>query len=109
MRGYSLTCRSGSVSLAIQRLLNLAWEVAGRVVIGLLLLQDRDDLAADGLSLPAAWMKIAAAGRIDRAGNITFENDAFALAFDLRIRYRDGREQSLGVRMQWRFVEVLAF
>lgn len=56
----------------------LAREVAGREVVGLLLLQLGDLLAADGLSFPAAGMEVTAAGWIDRAGHVTLKDDTLA-------------------------------
>ncbi len=64
--------------------------MAGCVVIRLLGLQDRNDFAADGLGLPAARMEVAAARWIDRTGYISFEDDALASSFYLRIGHRDG-------------------
>src|ERR1700688_4718039 len=82
--------------------------MAGGVVSNLLLFQWRNNLAADILGFPATGMEIAATGRIDRAGYITFQNNAFAALFDRWIRYRDGREKRLGVGMERHFVERFA-
>jgi hypothetical protein len=59
-------------------------------VISLFLFQGRSDFAADSLGFPAAWVKTASTGRLDRTGNITFEDDAFALSLNGRIRYWNG-------------------
>src|SRR5216683_1940121 len=70
------------------------------IVIILLLFQGRNDLSADRLCLPAAWMEVAPTWWIHRAGYITFENDALAFTLDFWIWHRNSRKQSLRIRMQ---------
>jgi len=57
----------------------LSGKVTCGIMTSLFLFQRWSNLTADGLSLPAAWMEVAAGGRIDGTGDIPFENDAFPL------------------------------
>src|SRR5579863_4513101 len=86
----------------------LTWEVAGREVVGLFLLQWRNDLTTDRLRFPAAWMKVAAAGWIDRTGNIAFKDNAFAFRLDFWIWYRNGGKQCLRIGVEREVVEIFA-
>jgi hypothetical protein len=73
-------------------MLSLAGEVAGSIVMGVscaFRLQDRDLLATDGLCFPAARMEVTAARWIDRAGDVTFQDDTFAVQLNVWIWYRD--------------------
>ena len=54
-----------------------------------------------------ARVEAAAWRRVDRARNVTFQNDALALLLHNRVRDRHGRKQRLRVGMEWLAVEFL--
>ena len=56
--------------------------------------------AAGKLSHRTSRMKLAAGGRIKRAGHLPFQNHMFPFGFHNRIRDRDGRKQGSGIGME---------
>ena len=78
--------------------------VAGDEMVRPDLFPRRDDLRADLCAVLAARVEFAALRRVDRAGDIAFEDGELLRADG--IRRRDGVEQGLGVRMD-RVVEDL--
>src|SRR5215475_7622775 len=71
--------------------------MAGNVVATPNVLQRRLDCSTVGLGVEAAGMKAAAAGGIDRAGHVAWEDDALFL--DGWVRAWHGREQCFCIGM----------
>src|SRR6476661_5703096 len=83
-------------------------EVARSQMVGAFGLQRRRDLAANRLSAPAAGIEWAARRRVHRAGNVADQNDALALALQIRVRERASGEQRDGVGMLRVVVDLLS-
>ena len=69
----------------------------------------RTFLRADILCKSAAGAETAAAWRIHRRRNISFEDDTLSVFFDLGIRERNCGKQRLRIRMQRIFVQFISF
>ena len=57
----------------------------------------------------AAGAEAATRGRVDRAGDVSFQDDAPALTFDDWIWYRNGGHKRLGVGMERMVVEFVLY
>ena len=69
------------------------------------LAEGRNGLAAFGDGHKAARMEAAARGRVEGAGNFTFEDDTLASFFDEGVGNRHGGEQGPGIGMEGIIIE----
>src|SRR5258708_35100085 len=88
--------------------MRLSREVTGSEMAWLFLFQGWNDLAADGLGLPAAWMEGTAGGRIDRTWYVTFQDDTFASQLFVGIGYWNSGEERLCIWMLGHLIQRFA-
>src|SRR6266511_3994156 len=68
--------------------------------------QDRLDLGTDGHGKRTAWVKAAAGGRIQGAGDLAGDDDFLPLF--VWMRGQGGGEEGLAIRMQWFVSQLVA-
>src|SRR5690606_38824075 len=83
-------------------------QVACHEVAVALVREDRVDLLADVHHVRAARVEVATGWRVDRARNVTRQDDALTPLLDHRVRDRHRRQESLRVRVQRIGVERIA-
>src|SRR4051794_37704205 len=86
----------------------LLGQVAGNLIAGLELTQQRLLDAAAVHRERAAGVEPTAGRRVDRAGDLAGQDDPLARPLDLGIGYRHRREQRPGVRVERQAVQCVA-